>query len=72
MSKANENGNGNGNHGCKEIVRAKIFLGTVNCKADQFFNEWMEENPGIEILQFRYEQARYGDHSIAVLYKMKK
>lgn len=37
--------------------------------ADEKFNEWIKDHPDIEIIKFKYCQARYGDHSIAILYK---
>lgn len=52
---------------------AKIFYGAFgrNCPtADELFNEWIAENPNVEIIKFRYAQARSGDHSIAILYKV--
>jgi hypothetical protein len=53
--------------------KTKIFFGTSsNCfydNADEQFNKWIEEHPNIEILKFKYEQARYGDHSICILYQ---
>lgn len=49
-------------------------LGTVVKSADEEFNEWSKEHPDIEIIKFVYKHTRYGDHSIAILYKedMKK
>lgn len=40
--------------------------------ADDMFNEWIKEHPNIEIINFRYQQSRYGDHSICILYKEEK
>lgn len=52
--------------------KAKIFFGNVaGRKADQAFGEWIEEHPSVKILQFKYQQGRYGDHSIAILYEEK-
>lgn len=50
----------------------KTFFGTTSfggISADIEFNKWIQEHPNIEILEFRYQQARYGDHSICILYK---
>lgn len=52
---------------------SKIFYGAFgqSCPtADELFNEWIAENPNVEIIKFRYAQARFGDHSIAILYKL--
>lgn len=50
--------------------KVKIFSGNMGgVKADQVFGEWIEEHPNVKILQFKYQQARYGDHSIAILYE---
>lgn len=53
------------------MYKAKTFFGTSRCKADDDFNEWSKDNPDIEILNFKYQQARCGDHSICILYKEK-
>lgn len=57
-----------------EKIQTKLFCGSFEYKhvtADTKFNKWIEEHPNIEILEFRYQQARYGDHSIAILYREK-
>lgn len=53
-------------------VAVKTFHGnfsrgteSVDCK----MNLWLKDHPNIDILEFRYQQARYGDHSICILYK---
>ena len=54
------------------MIKTKIFFGTLGTNyktADLLFNNWIEENPNIEILHFRYQQARMGDHSICILYR---
>ena len=51
-------------------TRSKIFFGNANgTRADDLFNDWIKEHPDILIQEFRYQQARYGDHSIAILYE---
>lgn len=51
-------------------TRSKIFFGNVDgTRADVLFNDWIKEHPDILIREFRYQQARYGDHSIAILYE---
>ena len=51
------------------MQKFKIFMGNSSETADVEANEWLEENPGIEIVDVRYQQARYSDHSICILYK---
>ena len=51
------------------MQKFKIFMGNSSETADIKANEWLEENPGIEIIDVRYQQARCGDHSICILYK---
>jgi hypothetical protein len=54
--------------------KTKIFFGTSGgggLSADIIFNEWIKKHKNIEILNFKYQQARYGDHSICILYKEK-
>lgn len=52
------------------IMKAKLFMGTVNSPADKDFNEWIKDK-NIKIIEFKYCQQRYGDHSICILYKEK-
>lgn len=49
-------------------IKTKIFLGTNDDKADEQFNDWIKKE-NIDIIKFKYQQARYGDHSICILYK---
>lgn len=51
------------------MYQTKIFMGTGSDQADDKFNAWIQDHPDIEIIEFRYQQARYSDHSIAILYK---
>ena len=51
------------------MVKFKIFTGTYNKLADDKANKWLEENPDVEIIEMRYQQARMGDHSICIMYK---
>lgn len=53
------------------MQRLKIFMGTTNNMADKDANKWLEENPNVEIVDMKYQQARCGDHSICILYKEK-
>lgn len=50
--------------------KTKIFLGTQNDKADDQMNQWLEENQNISIIDFRYQQNRYFDHSICIFYSI--
>ena len=48
----------------------KIFFGnSAGTKADQLFGEWIEKHSNVKIIDFQYQQARYGDHSIAIMYE---
>lgn len=50
--------------------KAKIFMdGKGIDKADTKFNSWMKNNQNVCILQFEYQQAKYGEHSICILYR---
>ena len=53
------------------MQKFKIFMGNAGYKADDKANKWLEENPNVEIISMKYQQARYGDHSICILYKEK-
>ena len=54
------------------MQRFKIFVGNYNNTADEEANKWLEENPNVEIVEMRYQQARCGDHSICILYNKEK
>ena len=60
------------------MVKFKIFFGSSTNQlgkgmtADDKANAWLAENPNIDILQMKYQQARYGDHSICIMYEEKK
>lgn len=50
--------------------RAKLFFGNVaGVTADQLFGEWIEEHPKVKVIDFQFQHARCGDHSIAILYE---
>lgn len=57
------------------MVKFKIFFGCSTNQlgrgmtADDKANAWLVENPYINILQMKYQQARYGDHSICIMYE---
>ena len=54
------------------MYKFKVFIGSINYTADDMANEWLEEHPNVEIINMKYQQARYGDHSICILYKENK
>lgn len=54
------------------MQRFKIFMGTEKSPADIKANKWLEENPNVKIIDMKYDQERYGDHSICILYKNSK
>lgn len=54
------------------MYKFKVFIGSINYPADDKANEWIEENSNVEIISMKYQQARYGDHSICILYKETK
>lgn len=53
------------------MFKAKIFFGASKSGrwADEMFNAWIQEHPTVVIIKFKYQHARYGDHSIAILYR---
>lgn len=51
------------------MVKFKLFFGTLSDTADEQVNEWLEEEKNIEVIDFKYQQARFGDHSICIMYK---
>lgn len=50
-------------------IKFEIFATSFPNSASDSLNEWIEEHPNVEIVDFRYQQARMGDHSICVAYK---
>lgn len=54
-------------------IKCKTFFGTCNGTADEKFNAWIlnmnNSYRKIHIKEFKYRQARYGDHSICILYE---
>lgn len=54
------------------MIKSKIFFGLnqENNSADHKLNQWLEENPYVEILEFKYQHtASHWHHSICILYK---
>lgn len=52
-------------------VKFQIFFGSQikGGAADDLLNEWLSEHPSVVILDMKYQQARYGDHSICIMYR---
>lgn len=51
-------------------VKFKIFYGNHTLQsADEKVNQWLNENPSIRLVEYQYQQARLGDHSICVMYE---
>ena len=58
------------------MIKFKIFFGTLPSAmrpnattADVDANVWMIEHPNVKILDMQYQQAKYGDHSICIMYE---
>lgn len=51
------------------MYQTKLIIGDYQNKADEQMNKWLMKNENIEIVDFKYFQSRYGDHSICILYK---
>ena len=57
------------------MIKFKIFFGSSTNQlgkgmtADDKANAWLAENPNIDILQMEYQQTKYGDHSICIMYE---
>lgn len=51
------------------MTKFKIFFGMSNKPADHEANEWLIHNPKVKILQMKYQQSRYGEHSICIMYE---
>lgn len=51
------------------MLRFKIFWGNhTSVSADEKLNQWIKENPLAVIIDWQYQQARLGDHSICIKY----
>lgn len=52
------------------MVQFKIFWGQgQEHSSDAQLNEWLKENPDVEIIDWQYQMSRYGYHSICIRYK---
>jgi len=55
------------------MIQFKIFWGNhTNVSADAKLNQWLAENPNVELVGWQYQQVRLGDHSICITYKEKE
>lgn len=54
------------------MIRFKIFFGTYGTvavnTAENKINDWLKRNPDVYVLDWQYQQARMGDHSICIRY----
>ena len=51
------------------MLRFKIFWGNHTMQsADEKLNQWLQDNPHVNILNYQYQQVRLGDHSICISY----
>ena len=54
-------------------IKFKIFFGNhLVQSADEKLNQWLAENPSVELVDWRYQEPRIGDHSICITYKEKE
>ena len=54
------------------MIKFKTFFGTMKgTTAADYLNKWLEENKTVEVIDFKYQQARFGDHSICIMYEKK-
>lgn len=51
------------------MIKFKTFFGRTTNRADETANIWLSRNPNIKIIQMQYQQSRYGDHSICIMYE---
>lgn len=51
------------------MIKFKTFFGnSTGPTADEKANKWLSRNPNIRICNMQYQQARFGDHSICIMY----
>lgn len=48
----------------------KIFMGTQYNPADWDINDWLDEHPEVEVVDFKYQQTGRGENSICIMYKV--
>lgn len=61
------------------MIKFKIFYGEFpsglspnGVPADIKANEWIKEHHDIGVISMQYQQARYGAHSICIMYQEKE
>ena len=54
-----------------QFIRTKIFFGSAEDSADKMVNSWLQQQQDIELIDIKYQMARYYYHSICIIYKMK-
>ena len=53
-----------------KVRKYKLFFGnSYMVSADVMLNNWVKENPKARIIEWQYDQARMGDHSICIEYE---
>ena len=51
------------------MIKFKTFFGNSSCvTADEKANSWLTKHTNIRICNMQYQQTRYGDHSICIMY----
>lgn len=56
------------------MIKTELFFGNAKhqgYRADTYCNNWLAENPNLEIIDIRYAHSEDGNHSICILYKEK-
>ena len=51
------------------MVRFKTFFRSFPQHATEALNKWIDEHPKAKIIDYQYQQARCGDHSICIRYE---
>lgn len=55
------------------MVKFKIFNSYGYLSADEWVNEWLDDHPSVEVLDFKYQRlvdaSNVGETSICIMYK---
>lgn len=51
------------------MIQFEIFATTFPSVASDKLNSWIKNHPDAKILEFQYQHARFGDHSICIMYE---
>ena len=58
------------------MIKFKIFSDFTSDSecytADEVLNDWIKENPKVEIISFQYQLSRHGYNFICIMYKENK